>query len=121
MADRALELNRGMFDLALDTAPVGGALPELIRTVGGNPRQVMTASDFAGADELGVRATFHEDLTDRVEALPEFAQRTADGTFVVPIAATFALEEWQTALNISQAGQARGKLVLVPAKGETNE
>ncbi|MFC4244948.1 NADP-dependent oxidoreductase [Gryllotalpicola reticulitermitis] len=121
LADRALKLNGGVFDLALDAAPVGGALPELIRTVGGNARLVMTVSDFAAADELGVRTAFHEDLTDRVEALPEFAQCAADGTFVVPIAATFALDEWHTALDISQSGHARGKLLLLPGVVKAND
>jgi hypothetical protein len=34
--------------------------------------------------------------------------------FTVPIAATFPLDEWKTALEISQTGNARGKLLLLP-------
>jgi hypothetical protein len=31
---------------------------------------VLTISDFAAAEQLGVRDTFHEDRTQRVDALP---------------------------------------------------
>jgi len=119
MAERVLEINGGAVDLALDTAPVGGALPDLVRVAGGNPQRVMTVSDFAAAAELGVRATFTEDMSNRAEALPEVAQLAADGRFIVPIAGTFALEEWRTAMTISQSGHARGKLVLTPHGGTT--
>ena len=67
--------------------------------------------------QLGVRDTFHEApalLSHRFEAFPEFARRAADGTFTVPIARTFPLEDWRAAMEISLAGQARGKLLLRP-------
>jgi NADPH:quinone reductase-like Zn-dependent oxidoreductase len=38
----------------------------------------------------------------------------ADGKFTVPIAATFPLDDWRTALDVSLTGQARGKLILRP-------
>ncbi len=44
----------------------------------------------------------------------EFAQLAAAGKFAVPIAATFPLEEWRAAMEISLSGQARGKLLLLP-------
>jgi len=91
-----------------------GCLPDLVRIAGGDPKRVLTISDFAAAAELGVRDTFHEDRSNRVEALPEFGQLAADGAFTVPIAATFPLDEWKTALEISQTGHARGKLLLLP-------
>ncbi|GGF27840.1 NADP-dependent oxidoreductase [Subtercola lobariae] len=115
LVERVFELTDGRpVDLAFDTSPVGGALPDLLRLAGGDPQHVLTASDFAGAAELGVRATFSEDLTNRPEPLPEFAQLAADAKFVVPIAGTFALDKWQTALAISLSGKARGKLMLLP-------
>ncbi len=114
MAERVLDLNAGPVDLAFDAAPVGGSLPDLIRIAGGDPRRVLTASDFVAAAELGVRDTFHEDRTRRVEVLPEYAQHAADGTFSVPIGGAFRLDEWKTALQISQSGHAHGKLVLLP-------
>lgn len=114
MVERVAELADGRVDVALDTAPVGGSLPDLIRIVGGDPKQVLTISDFAAAAELGTRSSATEDITDRVEALPEFAALTAEGRFRVPVAATFALEDWQAALTISRSGNARGKLILLP-------
>jgi NADPH:quinone reductase-like Zn-dependent oxidoreductase len=86
-------------------------LPGLIQAAGGDPHRVLTLSDFAAA-ELGVRDSFHEDSTPRRDVLGEFAQRAADGQFTIPVARTFPLEDWRTALDISQSGHARGKLVL---------
>ncbi|NED81764.1 NADP-dependent oxidoreductase, partial [Streptomyces sp. SID11233] len=60
MAARVRELAGGDVDLAIDAAPPSGGLPELIRTVAA-PRDVMTMSDFAAAEELGVRYQFGEE------------------------------------------------------------
>jgi NADPH:quinone reductase-like Zn-dependent oxidoreductase len=114
MVERVTQLNGGPVDLVLNTAPVGGSLPDLVRIAGADPKRVLTITDFAAAAELGVRDSFHEDRGSPVEALPEFGQLAADGMFTVPIAATFPLEEWRTALEISQTGHARGKLLLLP-------
>jgi len=71
MVDRVQAVSDGPVDLVLDTAPVGGALLDLVRIAGGDPTRVLTISDFAAAAELGVRDSFHEDMTQRVDALPE--------------------------------------------------
>jgi NADPH:quinone reductase-like Zn-dependent oxidoreductase len=113
MVKRVAALSNGPVDLALDTAPVGGALPDLVQIVGGDPTRVLTISDFDAAAELGVRDTFHEDPAVRVDGLAEFTQLAAEGRFSVPVARTFLLEQWKTALEISQSGTARGKLVLL--------
>lgn len=114
MVDRVGAIAGGPVDLVLDTAPAGGALPDLVRIAGGDPRRVLTTSDFAAAAQLGVRDTFHEDRTRRVDALPEFVQLAAEGRFSVPVARAFPLDEWRSALEISQGGHARGKLLLIP-------
>ncbi|HXX68950.1 MAG TPA: NADP-dependent oxidoreductase [Polyangiaceae bacterium] len=120
MAERILELAGGPVELALDTAPVNvsstvsGALPDLIRIVGGDPRRVLTIVDFATAAKLGVRTNVGEATTVQYDVLGEFAQLAAEGRFAIPIARTFALEDWRTALDVSQSGRARGKLVLLP-------
>jgi NADPH:quinone reductase-like Zn-dependent oxidoreductase len=106
-------------DIVFDTAPPNGALPELVRAAGGDPRRVLTCSDLAAAAELGVRDSFHEDpaaFTDeaRFGHFPEFARLAADGKFTVPVAGTFPLDQWRTALEISESGHARGKLLLLP-------
>ncbi|MEK3871056.1 NADP-dependent oxidoreductase [Paenibacillus sp. FSL M7-0831] len=115
MVERVTELAGQPVDLVLDTAPVSGVIPDLIRIAGGDPRRVLTISDFAAAAELGVRASTGEDQTFRYDVLREFAQYAADGKFTVPVAQTFALEDWRRALDISQSGHARGKLILLPA------
>jgi NADPH:quinone reductase-like Zn-dependent oxidoreductase len=117
MAERVLELAGGPVDLVLDTAPVGGALPDLVTIAGGDPRRVMTISDFAAAAELGVRSNLSEGGTPRYDVLAEFAEYAASGKFTIPVARTFPLADWRTALEISETGHARGKLVLLPTVG----
>ena len=117
MAERVATVSGGPVDLVLDTAPVGGALPDLVRIAGGDPKRVMTISDFEAAAELGVRDGFHEDAVvpfDRAAVFAEFARLAADGTFTVPVAATFPLADWRTAMDLSLSGQPRGKLLLLP-------
>jgi NADPH:quinone reductase-like Zn-dependent oxidoreductase len=115
MVERVLGLVGGSPDLILDTAPPSGVLPDLVRIAGGDPRRVLTITDFAAAKELGVRDSFGEGGTLRYDMLAEFARWATEGRLDVPIARTFALDEWDEARDISQSGQARGKLVLVPA------
>jgi NADPH:quinone reductase-like Zn-dependent oxidoreductase len=117
LVQRVKAISEDPVDLVLDTAPVGGALPDLVEIAGGDPRRVLTISDIEAARDLGVRDSFREDralLSSRYHAFPEFAQLAADGTFTVPIARTFPLEDWRAALEISLTGHARGKLLLLP-------
>jgi hypothetical protein len=102
MVDRVLELARGTPDFILDTAPASGVLPDLIKIAGGNPRVVLTISDFEAAARLGARDTGREG---------NIALRY-DGRFTVPVSGVYALEEWRAALEVSQRGKARGKLIL---------
>lgn len=84
--------------------------------------KVLTIVDSDGAAPLGVRTSIgQEDASEtnttqtlRFDVLGEFAQYAAEGRFAVPIARTFALENWRTALAISQSGHAGGKLLLLP-------
>lgn len=101
-------------DLILDVAPVSGALPALVQ-IAGDPKRVMTISDFAAAKTLGVRSNLQEPgMRIRYDVLKEFAGLAAQGRFSIPIARTFALEEWKTALSLSEGQHARGKLILLP-------
>ena len=102
-------------DWILDTAPISGVLPDLLQIVNGEPRRLLTISDFAAAAELGVRTSFGETTTLRYDVLGEFAERAAAGQYTIPIAQTFALADWRTALAHSQGGHAHGKLMLIPA------
>ncbi len=108
MAERVRALVGGPVDLALDAAPVSNALPGLVRTVKA-PEHVLTLSDFAAADKLGVRIGFG---ARRNDVLGEYARLASEGRFSIPVARTFPLEDWQMAAQLSQSGQARGKLVL---------
>jgi NADPH:quinone reductase-like Zn-dependent oxidoreductase len=123
VVERVMAAAGGPVDLVLDTAPASGALPGLVTIANGDPRRVLTIVDFDAAAGLGVRTTFSEGEERRLhhDALGEYAQRAADGTFSVPVARTFPLGDWRTALGISESGQARGKLVLLPAdtQGQT--
>ncbi len=101
-------------DLVLDVAPVSGALPALVQ-IAGDPKRVMTISDFAAAKTLGVRSNLEEPgMRIRYDVLREIADLAAEGRFSIPIARTFALDEWKTALSVSETQQARGKLILLP-------
>jgi NADPH:quinone reductase-like Zn-dependent oxidoreductase len=113
MVERVLQLAGKSPDLILDTAPVGGALPALVR-IAGDPKRVVTISDFAAAKELGVRSNIEEVRALRYDVLGEFAQLAADGKFTIPIARTFPLQDWRAALDVSQSQKARGKLILLP-------
>ncbi len=114
MAERVSALSDGPVDLVLNTAPVGGALPDLVQIAGGDPQRVLTISDFAAARELGVRDSFEDGQTQRFDVFPEYARLAADGKFTVPVAGTFPLEDWRAALEISLSGRAAGKLLLLP-------
>jgi NADPH:quinone reductase-like Zn-dependent oxidoreductase len=108
MVERVRALAGGPVDLALDTAPVRGTLPDLVRTVEA-PDDVVTLGDVAAVAELGVRIAAGPPRND---VLGEYAQLAAGGRFSVPVARTFPLEEWSAAAELSLSGRARGKLVL---------
>ena len=116
MAERVLGIIGGAPDLILDTAPPSGVLPDLVRIAGGDPRRVLTITDFAAAAKLGVRNSSGEDTTLRYDVLGQFARLAAQGRFQAPISRTFLLEDWREALVVSQSGRAHGKLVLLPGR-----
>jgi NADPH:quinone reductase-like Zn-dependent oxidoreductase len=120
LADRVRAISDRPVDIVFDTAPASGALPDLVQIADGDPKHVLTCSDLVAAQELGVRDTFHEDPAtwsedERFGAIPEFARLAAEGRFTVPVAGTFPLDQWRTALGISLTGHAHGKLLLLPA------
>ena len=128
LAERVRELTSSPPDLILDTAPVnlqldtapaGGVLPELVKIAGGDPRRVLTCTDFVEAAKLGVRTGIGEEGTGeagstlRYDVLGEFANLAAERKFSVPIARTFDLDDWREALDLSMRGRAHGKLVML--------
>jgi len=88
MVERVREIAQGATDFALHTARVEGVLPDLIRIVGGDPRRVMSFSDF---DEggLGVSTTGREKgVVHRYDVLGDYARLAAIGQFTIPVART---------------------------------
>ncbi len=114
MVERVLGMISQPPDFVLDTAPVTGALPALV-TIAGDPRRVLTISDFAAAKELGVRSNLEEpEMRIRYDVLREFAELAAERKFTVPVARTFSLVDWRAAMDISLRQKAAGKLILLP-------
>lgn len=111
IAERVTTLAGGPVELVLDAAPFSNALPELVRTVKA-PEHVLTLGPVAAAKELGARSMFEARAMPRYDVLGEYAQLASEGRFSIPVARTFPLEDWRTALELSQSRQARGKLVL---------
>ena len=114
MVKRVLAIGGGAPDLILDAGPINGVLPDLVRIAGGDGRRVLTISNHGPvAEQFGVHNSFEGEL--RYNVLGDFAKLAAEGQFSVPVARTFAFEEWREALDLSLSGHARGKLVLFPA------
>jgi NADPH:quinone reductase-like Zn-dependent oxidoreductase len=115
MVERVREIAGGAPDLILDTSKPNGVLPDLIEIAGGDPRRVLTMTDFASAAQLGARHSFAEAVTRRDGVLGEYAKLAAEGRFRIPIARTYRLDAWRAALDASLSGHAHGKLVLLLA------
>ena len=110
LAGRVRALAPDGADLALDVAG-SGVLPELIALAGG-PEHVVTVADFAGAQQYGVRFSRGEDGR-AVHALAGIGELIESGRFSLPVAQTFPLDEIAAAHRAGEAGQLRGKLVLL--------
>ena len=120
MVERVRELAGGGPDFVLHTAQVKGTLPDLVKIVDGDPRRVFS---FADRDEegIGVRTSWNEQGANRLryDVLGYYAQLAAEDRFSIPIARTFALEDWREAAEISISKKAHGKLVLLPGPATT--
>ena len=126
MVERVRALLSGPPDVLLDVAPVNlrpgrvtSALRDLVEIAGGDTARVITVTDPEGAAKTGVRTGAENIKSEggfklRWDVLAEYGQLAAKGGFHIPVARTFALEDWREALDISLAGRAHGKLVLVP-------
>ena len=99
---------------------MSGVLPDLFRIAGGDGKRVVTISNHGPvAEELGIRNSFEGEL--RYNVLGDFAKLAAEGRFSVPIARTFAFEDWREALDLSLSGHAHGKLILLPPGATAKE
>jgi NADPH:quinone reductase-like Zn-dependent oxidoreductase len=101
----------GRVDKALD-ASGGGMLPDLIELTGG-PDSVIAIADYVGAQQTGVPFTGGPGTERAFHALADIVPVIEAGTFSIPIAHTFPLEEVAEAQRVGEAGHAPGKLVLL--------
>jgi NADPH:quinone reductase-like Zn-dependent oxidoreductase len=100
-----------VIDKAIDDAG-GGALPALVELAGG-PENVVTIADYQGSQETGVTMTGGAGSVRAWQALEQAAQLSDAGTFSLPVAQTFGLEQIADAHALSETGHVRGKLVLL--------
>ncbi|MFJ9406685.1 NADP-dependent oxidoreductase [Streptomyces sp. NPDC101393] len=110
LVERVRELAPDGVDLALDVAG-SGVLPELIALAGG-PEHVVTAADFDGAQQHGVKFS-RCDTGRALHALAGIGELIEAGRFSLPVARTFPLAEIAEAHRVGEKGQLRGKLVLL--------
>lgn len=117
MSDRVRALSPTGVDVALDVAG-NGVLPELVELTG-DPRDVVTLADFAGAEEHGVH--FSNGFTDghAFASMASIGELIETGRFWLPVERTFPLEAIAEAHRVSERGRVRGRLVLVVAGHET--
>jgi NADPH:quinone reductase-like Zn-dependent oxidoreductase len=117
MPARVRDLAGGIPDLVLDAAPTApGAIAALIE-IADDPSHVFTISNHVEARELG--AIVNLDLirsggTFPADPMPEYIAKAARGEFRLPIARTFALDEWRQAAALSISRAPHGKVALVP-------
>ncbi len=110
LAERVAEVAPDGVDRVYDMGP-GGALGELV-AIAGDPTHVLTISDFAAAEAHGVASSGGPGTERRWDALDHAATLAEQGSLVLPVQQTFALEDVVAAEQLSQAGHLSGKLVL---------
>lgn len=110
MTQRVRALAPDGVDRALDVAG-SGILPELIDLAGG-PQHVITIADFAGAQQYDVRFS-KGDAGRALYMLGQIGDLVESGRFSLPVGQTFPLTEIAEAHRVGEAGQVRGKLVLL--------
>ncbi|MEV8378839.1 NADP-dependent oxidoreductase [Kribbella sp. NPDC056861] len=112
MTDRVGALAPDGVDVALDVAG-NGVLPELITLTGGEPKNVITLADFAGAEQHGVH--FSNGFVDgnAFGALAGIGELIESGKFWLPVERTFPLEQIADAHHASETGHVRGRLVMI--------
>ena len=119
MVERVRDIAGGAPDFALHTAQVKGTLPDLVKIVDGDPKRVLSFADF-DEEGIGVRTTGREKgVLPRYDVLGHYAQLAAEGRFSIPVARTFALNDWREAAAISISKRAHGKIVLLPGPSTT--
>jgi NADPH:quinone reductase-like Zn-dependent oxidoreductase len=108
LADRVRELTRdGGVTAAADM--VGTETARAALELGVSPDRIATIA-AGGQEPAGVRATGGRDATPG--ALERITEAIAAGEFVVPIEATFPIEQARAAVELQRAGHVHGKVVI---------
>jgi NADPH:quinone reductase-like Zn-dependent oxidoreductase len=111
VAGRVREVTRAPVDAVLDAAG-HGPIEEMLQLTS-SPDRILTLVDFAAVARYGIRGT-GGDPSDRVpEALAEVTASAGAGKLGLPIAHSYALADARLAHEDLEAGDARGKLILV--------
>jgi NADPH:quinone reductase-like Zn-dependent oxidoreductase len=104
-------------DLVFDTAPVGGALPDLVAIADGDPARVLTISDSkphtSSASATASTRTRRRGVSASTPS-PSSRSSLPTKSSRYRCAHTVALENWRAALEVSLSGHAQGKLLLLP-------
>lgn len=108
LAERVRAVAPGGVDAVFDVA--GKTPPTTLASMVADPAQVVTISQFDVGDS-GIRVS--TEVGDRVAALAEAARLLQSNGLVVKVQ-TFPLERAREAVEISESGHVRGKLVLLP-------
>lgn len=108
LADRVRELTRhGAVTAAADM--VGAEAARAALELGVSPDRIATIA-AGGQEPAGVHATGGRDATPG--ALDRITAAIAAGEFVVPIEATFPIEQTRAAVELQRAGHVHGKVVI---------
>lgn len=91
----------------------GQGYTDLALELGVPPEQVVTIADFEAARGNGTRVVFGYESTT-ASTLAGLAEMIASGDVVVPVAATYPLEEVRAAYTALAERRTRGKIVLLP-------
>jgi len=108
---RVRDLATNGIDALIDTH--GEEYVRLGVTLGVPADRIETIIAFDAAAEIGAKAEGSQAASDPA-VLRELANLVADGTVVVPIAATYPLDRVQDAYEELEQRHTRGKIVLVP-------
>jgi NADPH:quinone reductase-like Zn-dependent oxidoreductase len=118
MVERVRSLAEGPIDQVLDTSRTNpGAIAVLIE-IAQDPKRVVTIGNHDEARSQGARVNIDELMAaggfPNSDFLADYATLAAAGQFAIPVAKTFALDEWRAAAELSLSGAPHGKVVLVP-------
>ena len=96
-------------DYVIDTAG-SGSLAQLVTLVD-DPQNVITVADYNAA-AVGARMASNEG--NLFAAYAEASALAEQGKCIIPIHASFSMDEAANAHELSQSGHVRGKLVIIP-------